>query len=171
MKLRIKQPGFDKYTGQLGAVSFKDGLSVGDVSMVDALRVSAVWLTEWENGETANIGQMILNNLNTPANVGMPVQVRVPQSLAPETSSQRDTAGAEDSASVPTNGRVWTREQLEAIADTKGIQGLREIAAPLGVKATSIVVLIDNILRAQPTREESAEGAEQEIAAESLPKE
>lgn len=39
----------------------------------------------------------------------------------------------------------YTRAELEAVADESGIQGLREIADPLGIKATSIRKLIDEI--------------------------
>lgn len=42
-----------------------------------------------------------------------------------------------------------TREELEAIADEKGISGLREIGNELGVKSNSIEDLIGKILAAQ----------------------
>jgi len=149
MKLRITQPGFESYSGRVGVVSFKDGLSDGDVLMVDALRISAVWLTEWEDGTTANVGQMILNNMDTPAYIGMPERERLhgnqPVSDAAEREQQEDQAAASQPAAP-----VYSRAELEAIADKKGINGLREVATPMGVKGTSIAALIESILKAQP---------------------
>jgi hypothetical protein len=45
--------------------------------------------------------------------------------------------------------KVWTREELEVIADAKGIAGLREVADPLNVKSNAIPSLIDKIIQAQ----------------------
>lgn len=52
----------------------------------------------------------------------------------------------EATSTTPTN---FTREELEKIADEKGIKGIREIADPLGLKSNSIVPLIDAILEKQ----------------------
>lgn len=48
-----------------------------------------------------------------------------------------------------------TREQLEAVAESEGIKGLRRLAAPLGVKGTAIDGLIEGILTAQDQEAES----------------
>jgi hypothetical protein len=68
-------------------------------------------------------------------------------------------AAAEAAALAATNGnadekkietaKVWTREELEVVADAKGIAGLREIADPLNVKSNAIPSLIDKIIQAQ----------------------
>ena len=50
---------------------------------------------------------------------------------------------------VPDGPKVYSREELEAIADKDGIQGLRDIGNPLNVKATAIDKLIEMILLAQ----------------------
>ena len=57
-----------------------------------------------------------------------------------------DTSGDEEIES-------YTKEQLEAIADEKGIAGLREIGDANKVKSNSIESLIEKILHAQKVRE------------------
>lgn len=60
-----------------------------------------------------------------------------------------DDIEAELAEAEPAAAKVYTREELEAIADTTGIKGLREIADPMGLTSTSIVPLIDAILETQ----------------------
>lgn len=57
--------------------------------------------------------------------------------------------GTEGGEATSTTQTTYTREELEKIADEKGIKGLREIADPLGLKSNSIVPLIDSILEKQ----------------------
>ncbi|MDO1521881.1 hypothetical protein Q2T75_23695 [Klebsiella variicola] len=45
--------------------------------------------------------------------------------------------------------QIYTREELEAVADSEGIAGLRLIGGVMGVKAKGIVEMIDGILKAQ----------------------
>lgn len=146
MKLRLTQAGFENYTGQMGVVMFKDGLSENDVLAIDAIRISAAVGAEWEDGSAANVGQMYLNNMDAPAFVGMG---EPPRAEAP--TEQEQTAPP-----APT-GTLYTQEELSAIADEKGIGGLREIADTLNVKGTSIVGLMDLILKAQGQASQQAE--------------
>nr|WP_085000750.1 hypothetical protein [Cronobacter sakazakii] len=55
--------------------------------------------------------------------------------------------GAEEREPAPV--QRFTREELESIADSEGIAGLRQIGKPLGVKAKGIVEMIEGILKAQ----------------------
>ena len=55
MKLKITQKGFENYTGQMGMVLFKDGLSVNDVPERVALRLAALFRCEWESNEPITI--------------------------------------------------------------------------------------------------------------------
>ena len=151
MKLRLTQAGFETYTGQMGVVMFKDGLSEGDVLPIDAIRISAAIGATWEDGSAANVGEMYLNNMHAPAHVGgfdinemsMPVEGAEQKSVTKE----KDDEGKTDE--TPAQASNHTREELEAIADEKGIAGLREVAEPLKVKGTSIVALMDAIIKAQ----------------------
>lgn len=134
MKLRLTQGGFENYSGQMGIIQFENGLSVGDVNPHDALRIASVVGAEWENGQSANVGQLYLDNMDTPA----PVNEK-PVFVAPvETKIE---------APVAKPVKLYTEDQLAAIADKSGIAGLREIADPLGVKGKSIRDLIDGVLK------------------------
>lgn len=138
MKLRLTQAGFENFTGQMGVVWFENGLSTTDVSPIDGIRISAAIGADWEDGSAANVGDMYLNSMDVPAFVGMADKPSEPVAapVAPtEVSNAPHTA--------------YTEAQLAQIADEKGIGGLREIADPLGVKATSIVGLIAAILKHQ----------------------
>lgn len=140
MKLRLTQAGFENYTGQMGVVQFKDGLSESDVLPIDAIRIAAAIGAEWEDGSAANVGDMYLNNMHTPAYVGMaekPVEEVVVEAKTEQTETTAKPAAA------------FTQEELAQIADEKGIAGLREVADPLGVKGTSIVGLMEAIMKAQ----------------------
>jgi hypothetical protein len=146
MKLRLTQPGFEGYSAQMGVVFFENGLSTTDVSPHDAIRMAAVMGCEWEDGSPANVGQMYLDGMNAPA---------------PSDQEQRDAHGSDaDGSSTDDSGEQgsgdvvkqagvsYTEEQLAAIADDKGITGLRDIADPLGIKGNSIRGLIDAIVKA-----------------------
>lgn len=129
MKLRITEPGFKGYTGQMGIVYFENGVSTSDVSTMDATRMSAVMGFEWEDGTAASVAQHILDRANDEAQT-VPVNV-----------SSAVTETKENPAF-----KKYSVEELADIADTSGISGLREIAEPLGVKGKSIRDLIDGIL-------------------------
>lgn len=137
MKLRLTQAGFEKYTGQMGVVQFKDGLSEGDVLPIDAIRISAAIGADWEDGSAANVGDMYLNNMDVPAFVGR------------GTSEQSAPVEAPKVSVVAASGTTYAADDLAKIADEQGIAGLRGIAEPMGVKGTSIVGLIDAILKKQ----------------------
>lgn len=155
MKLRLTQPGFENYTGQMGVVMFKDGLSENEVLPIDGIRISAAIGAEWEDGSASNTGQMYLNNMDAPAFVGMDdVNTQAVVQATPQEAPQeapQDTPPSTPGAAVPT----YTQADLEEIADEKGIAGLREVAEPLNVKGTSIVGLMEAILKAQGGKYES----------------
>ena len=140
MKLRLTQPGFETYTAQMGVLFFENGLSTTDVLVMDATRMAAVMQCEWENGSPANVGQIYLDNMHTPAPVVTPA-VFVEEAPA-DLSALRDIAYA---------GLAYTEVQLAEIADAEGISGLRMIADGLGIKGNSIRGLIDAIVNATGT--------------------
>lgn len=139
MKLRLTQAGFESYTGQMGVVMFKDGLSETDVLPIDAIRISAALGADWEDGSPANVGDMYLNSMDVPAFVGGVNDLTMP--VDPTTSNDQ-------ALGVP-GGTTHSREALAKIADEQGIAGLRAIGDQFGVKGTSIVGLIDAILKQQ----------------------
>jgi hypothetical protein len=139
MKLRLTQAGFENYTGQMGVVMFKDGLSEGDVLPIDAIRISAAIGADWEDGTPANVGDMYLNNMDAPAHVGGGVIHE----------SDEVEQVEESAATQVVAGTIYSKDDLAKIADADGIAGLRAIAEPMGVKGTSIVGLIEAILKQQ----------------------
>jgi len=152
MKLRLTQAGFETYTGQMGVVMFKDGLSETDVLPIDAIRISAAIGAEWEDGSAANVGEMYLNQMHVPAFVGgddinnmsMPVEGddEPPKPQKPEEKPAEEPAG---------DAPKYTYDELSAIADKEGIAGLRKLGDTVGVKGKSIVEIIDGILAKQGT--------------------
>lgn len=153
MKIRLKQKGFEHYTGQMGAILFKDGVSVRDVLDIDRRRLAGVMYVEDETGNQAPITQ---DASDAVAPVGRDTVVQkatiervggddsdVPQYTKPveEKPKKAQVERLETEITVR-----YSRDELEAIADAKGIGGLREIAEPLGVKGTSIRKLMDGIL-------------------------
>jgi hypothetical protein len=145
MKLRLTQSGFEHYTGQMGVIQFEDGLSTGDVLHIDATRVAGVMGAEWENGQPANVSQLYLDAMDH---------------RAPTDEEQRAAANSDVPKSIDMDevkekaealGKTYTEEELAAIADKEGINGLRAIADPLGVKGNSIRGLMDVILKAAGT--------------------
>lgn len=142
MKLRLTQPGFENYNGQMGVNYFEAGLSLGDVMNIDAVRISAAMVCEWEDGSSPSIAQSILDNANTPAPV-----------LVSGADGQHDKdavtqlSAASIQSDVPKTSQ-YSFEQLSTIADAQGIKGLRAIAEPLGIRSNSIKELIDAILNA-----------------------
>lgn len=131
MKIRIVEPGWQGFTGQFGVCEFKDGVSVGDVSTSDAsFMASLVAIENIETGKSPNPGQTILD----AADMIAPVETKL------QSKEESDAAAAQQG---------YTREQLEAVADAKGIKGIREIADKLGFKGNSITDLIEKILTAQ----------------------
>ncbi len=139
MKLRLTQPGFETYTGQMGVVFFEDGLSTTDVRPLDAVRMAAQFLCEWEDGTTASVAQSLLDHANTPA----------PVFLVGEKQHDQDALNAGTQVEPGTTATsAFTEEELSKIADEQGIKGLREIAEPLGIKGNSIKELIAALAKA-----------------------
>jgi len=131
MKLRLNAAGFGTYTGQMGVIMFENGLSVGDVLPIDAVRVAGVIGAVWEDGTPANVGQRYIDNMNTPA----------PNSNAEKVQEQPVVQ------KPVVISKTFTEAQLGAIADAKGIAGIREISEPLGIKGNSIAGLIAAIMK------------------------
>jgi hypothetical protein len=137
-RVRIVEKGWAGYTGMLGSVEFKDGISVEAPNSKELSQIgSIVRIETCDSDEQAGAAAVLQNSLHTPA----PSNVTLPKPQAND-----DQVGAQ-SESQPAAKR--TREQLEQIADAKGIAGLREIADPMGVKGRGIAELIAEILAAQ----------------------
>jgi len=145
MKLRITQAGFNTYNGQMGVINFENGLSIADVLPVDAVRMAAVMLCEWENGGSPSVAQAILDNAETSAPMfvsGAEGQHDIEAAASAQAPSSEPAV-----LSAPAKSG-YTVEELSAVADADGIKGLRLIADPLGVKSNSIAEMITAIMQA-----------------------
>lgn len=143
MKIRLTQPGFETYNGQMGTTFFVEGLSTSDIKPQDAVRLAAQFLCEWEDGTTASVAQSLLDHSHSNLS-NMPVEMNADQALAGQVNATDAQANAFAMAATK-----YDRAQLEDIADKAGIKGLRAIADPFGIKNNSVAGLIDEILAKQ----------------------
>lgn len=130
MKLRIIEPGWTNFTGDLGGVPFENCVSTRDVTRREAFSLSNSIRVETLEGKNPSSSQEALDALSIPMGVAELVVSAEVEAPKPE----------------PTG---YTRAQLEAVADSKGIEGLREIGRTVGVSSKSINGLIDLIINAQ----------------------
>jgi hypothetical protein len=144
MKLRLLDPGMQHYTAQMGAVFFVDGLSTADVSHKDATRIAAVYRCEYEDGTNPSVSQFLFDQMHREA-VSVSATVQVAEEAAPAPAPVID----------PTK-TVYDEATLAAIADKEGIQGLRDLAEPMGIKGNSIRGLIDALVKATGGKFEEA---------------
>jgi len=147
MKLKITEPGWEGFSGNLGIVLFENGVSVGDVSHIEANIISGnIRVVEEESGESVGALELdadmqnkpcISQNLQTMEEIlaGTPVLTPSEVSLIAELMSE------------PL--KQYSKEELEGVADKGGIAALREIGDKLEVKGTSIAKLIELILEKQ----------------------
>lgn len=160
MKLKITQKGFEKYTGQMGMILFKDGVSVRDVTERDALRLSALFGCTWDDDSSVEVTKQ---EEEPTAPIGR-------DTYRAELTEDRERVGGndgdvqyidDDTSDIPVKvTRYYTLTELEKIADDQGIKGLRDIAKPLGVKGTSINALIEAIMEVAGKPTEVKEGTE-----------
>lgn len=130
MKIRIVEPGWAGFSGHLGMVEFADGVSVEDIGRGDAAALAAIVLIEDISTDKSPSAAQLIIDSNAHQ---MPVEAVVSAPATP----------------APASDKVYTREELEDIADKGGIKALRELAEPMGLKDNSIVQLIDKVISYQ----------------------
>lgn len=141
MKIKLKQKGFESYTGQMGVVFFKDGVSINDVSKMDAMRMGSVMSIEVvDSDETMNAGEVVRQNMHTTADEIKSIEapVEVPREQVKPVEGVKFTSD-----------KLYSQELLEKVADEKGIAGLREIAKKFGIRGNSVPAIISAVLKAQ----------------------
>jgi hypothetical protein len=137
MKIKLVQPGYENMTGFFGCVEFIDGVSVDEVSEIEARRLGSVVAIRTLEGKDPSAAQMLIDLQSEP----MALATTVPD--APEELVLLD----------------HTPESLAAVADAGGIAGIRAIAGPLGIKGTSIAELIGKVLAVSKRRESDVAAA------------
>lgn len=156
MKIRLKEPGFEAFNGQIGQLNFVDGLSVEDAKERDFMRLSAVMKVEREDGTTASPADA----LKAIADVGAPTpeaarkaELKANEKALSEVRPAPVEKAVGELDGKPQSASGYTEEQLAAIADKEGIKGLRKIAEPMGIKGNSIKELIAEILQGPKVKE------------------
>lgn len=139
MNIRLIERGWENYTGMLCGADFVEGVAK-DVTARQAAMVANIIQTEKDDGSNPSDSQNLIDSQCIKMVENMPVQSRYNQPSSNE--------GAV---------KDYTREELEKIASDKGILGLREVGNTVGVRADSIVKLIEAVIDAQKKRRVEAE--------------
>jgi hypothetical protein len=158
-RVRLAESGWAGYNGHVGTVLFQDGVSVEPVSFREQQIIGGIIRIEsMDDGEEG-------------AQLGPSAELLRSRDI--DAGHDRVSAADTGVAAGP-HGEVrlaaerYTRDELEAIADRRGITGLRDIAMPYGIKGRSINELIGEILDMQakgeappPTAESAPDPAAQ----------
>lgn len=132
MRIKIIEKGFAGYTGKLGSIDFEDAISE-PISLREANQLAAIMRIEVIEGDEMKLEQNARRaNMDTPA---------------PNVTSEKARPEDLPSAKKPEPKLLYTREQLEAIADDTGIKGLRQIADKHNISARAIPDLIDKLIQ------------------------
>jgi len=131
-RIRLTQPGWENYTGALCGGQFVEGLSEELADRQAAQVANIVTCEDAETGFNPSSSQHLIDSRDDSAEV-------VPER----------TAAAQEVATPKPERELLTREGLEEIALKRGINGIREISNPMGVRSTSINTLIELILQKQ----------------------
>jgi hypothetical protein len=140
-RVRIAQAGWGGYTGHFGTVEFLDGASVEPVSWPEQQRLGGlVLIVSMETGggeDDAQIGPSaeLVRTRGVPHSDALMAGI--------------DVVVAAPDGSLKMASEMLNRDELEAVADRKGIAGLRDIAVAWKVRGRSINEMINAILEAQ----------------------
>lgn len=161
-RIRIIAKGWEAFTGDLGGVSFHDGLSDHVLPQRERDRLGSLLAVEsCDDGVQSNAAATSEKILRTTsAEVREPMRsdadVRSGQSSTEEpetalTAEPVEPIGPPATADVEPlepqeTSEPYTRQSLEKIADERGISGLREIADSMDIKGRSINELMTKIL-------------------------
>lgn len=155
--VHLKAAGWETYAGPLCGAQFKDGVSVEPIQLRLAFRIGATIQCEDDVGVPIHPstydrgykpGQVEAKIINFETDGAKPAPVYEAQTTVEEAKE----IDLEPTRTVDAFGQVkiaYSRAQLEAIADKRGINGLREIGESLDVKGRAVAELIDKILEAQ----------------------
>jgi len=135
-RLRLVQPDFAHYTGPIGGIEFIDGVSEHLVVWHEALRIGSSI-----HCEDADVPGFQIN----PSSELARTRDRDASDPIVDAVSRGEHVNPEGSPLVDR----YTREELEEIADKKGLTGVREIARLWSRTGRSIQECITAVLEAQ----------------------
>lgn len=128
--VRIDKAGWETFSGQLGLVPFKDGVSTRPLTDIEMRQIGAsIRIVRLESNEQVGPAVAMVDARSVSA------EVKTPLPTVAETE--------------PEVALEYDRDTLEKLADEGGIKAVREIAAKFGVKGVGIDKMIEDILEAQ----------------------
>lgn len=152
MLIKITQPGWETFTGEMGGAQFENAVSTDHVSKQTAYALGS-YLSVMEVDAAGNELGIVNHAHDLWRAKEVSAEVVAPRKRLSDIQAEEEAAAkaaaetAGQDAPAPTR---HTQATLEAIAADKGISGIREIAEPLGIKGTAIRTLISEILARQP---------------------
>jgi hypothetical protein len=162
MKVRIASKGWETYTGPLGqGAVFENGEA--ELNERQVRRIGASLILVDEDGNQVGPAAITAGNRHTAAPVITPLatgeEIEAAEAVEKQKLIEEEQArkaleaaaleAARAKAAEEARSITYTRQELEAVGANDGIEGLREIAEPLGVKGRGITELVTNILNAQ----------------------
>jgi len=171
INVKLTQPGFSAYNGYLRKHQFIDGQSVGKIPVRMALLLGASCsCIDSDTGvalspntyvfESDGVGEVSASDFpsvvfsrqsdldEAAANILVHEHADA-LSDSPADGPEDNDVGFHEPGAEHNDPRIWTRAELEAIADDDGIAGLREVGDILQVKGRSIEELMTAIMTKQ----------------------
>jgi hypothetical protein len=146
--VKITAAGWETFSGDFCGWEFKDAVSVSPVPRNIVDRMSACLSCEISDLDGNELGQGgAAARLAGAKEVS--AEVTAPLAFATEAEVAAEHAKALHDAGIQVGEKIYTEKELEAIASADGIEGIRLIAKPYGVKDRSIAKLIVEIIKAQ----------------------
>ena len=166
-KIKLCGVGMEAFNGYMGSVLFENGVSVEDAAPAQIRLLGALTTImildgdkEYQGGMAANMAANIKTGFDTKPTWLTPEETAAldaekkveafenPEGMkaAVEGDEFKDLMNLDP---VERDVKLYSREELEAIADEKGIRGLREIGDKINVRGNAIVTMIEAILKAQ----------------------
>lgn len=132
--------GFD---GALAGVSFRNGISAKPMQLRKAKRFSTGFGLEDLGGTQIRPIGPFAGYVSADDSGNPHESEAAPKTKKPKAKAKVESVKAEAPVVSP---ELWTKEELEKIADKGGIGELREISDPLGVRGTSITGIIEKVV-------------------------
>lgn len=146
-RIKITQAGWAGFTGEIGITQFKDGISVDHVGRREIVVIGAsLSLIEVDDDGDEGENPALQHRMLSDGSMSMPAEILKPLARATDEAPAAPRAAK---AIDPTAITFHTKDELEKLAETKGLNGLRAIMDPLNVKAVSINKAIQVILKAE----------------------
>jgi len=161
MQVRITDPGFANLTGLLGSVQFVDGVSE-NISIAEAERLGCIIKCETLEGVNPSATQRMIDVKGH----GVDDLIKAGKGVSGATQPNSEQAQAVpvveekvETEQAPVSGPAslvfdFTQEQLESLADSQGIAGLRSFAEPYGIKGRAIAEIITELMALKAAAEQ-----------------